>query len=446
MAFRDFGTPQLSRRSFLRTGALLGAGASLGGLPFGYAAFAQAATKWDNVSKLANEYVSARKVANIVAALGWDQGAPEVVAAGTLAFGDSTPADIDSLYRIYSMTKPITGMAAMILIDEGRLGLDQPLADIIPAFSDMKVQKTYDGSITDLEPAKRQITIRNLLTHTAGLGYSIIQKGPIKTAYEQAGLIPGQVTKLPIAAMFARGKSVDSLAAFADGLARMPLVAQPGTRWSYSVGLDLMGRVIEVVSGEPFDAFLKERIFEPAGMTSTFFSVPQSELGRLTTNYGVLEGSLVPIDPPAQSIYADPPPFPMGGAGLVSSARDYDRFLRMLLGYGKIDGKRVMSELAVRVGTSNLLPDGVETAGTFADGGGFGAGGRVGLGTSAGTYGWGGAAGTVAFVDFKRGLRATMMTQYMSLTPYPLTDEFNAAVRADLVSMADEGVVHRTRP
>jgi CubicO group peptidase (beta-lactamase class C family) len=425
---------------------MLGAGAALGGLPLGRAAFAQAATKWSNVARLANDYVSARKVANIVASLGWNQAAPEVIAAGTLAFGDSTPADVDSLYRVYSMTKPVTGMATMILIDEGKLGLDQPLADILPAFADMKVQKTYDGSITDLEPAKRPITIRNLLTHTAGFGYSIIQKGAIKTAYEEAGLIPGQVTKLPIAAMFGRGTAVRSLAAFADGLAKMPLIAQPGTRWSYSVALDLMGRVIEVASGQPFDAFLKERIFDPAGMTSTFFQVPSSELGRLTTNYGVMDGHLLPIDPPGQSIYADPPPFPMGGAGLVSSARDYDRFLRMLLGYGKIDGKRVMSELAVRVGTSNLLPEGVDTTGTFAEGGGFGAGGRVGTGATAGAYGWGGAAGTVAFVDFKHGLRATLMTQYMSLTPYPLTDEFNAAVRADLVAMAGEGTIHRAQP
>jgi CubicO group peptidase (beta-lactamase class C family) len=116
----------------------------------------------------------------------------------------------------------------------------------------------------------------------------------------------------------------------------------------------------------------------------------------------------------------------------------------MLLGYGKIDGTRVMSELAVRVGTSNLLPDGVELKGTFAEGAGFGAGGRVGLGETAGTYGWGGAAGTVAFADFKRGLRATMMTQYMPGESYPLTNEFNQAVRADLVAMADHGEVHRT--
>src|SRR5690349_12090894 len=129
MAFRDFETPQLSRRSLLQAGAWLGAGAALGGLPFGRAAFAQDATKWANISKLANDYVSARKVANIVVALGWSQAEPEVIAAGTLALGQSAPAGIDSLYRIYSMTKPITGMATMILIDEGKLGLDQPLAD-----------------------------------------------------------------------------------------------------------------------------------------------------------------------------------------------------------------------------------------------------------------------------------------------------------------------------
>jgi len=434
MAFRDFATPQMSRRSLLRSGAWLGAGAALGGLP--HVAFAQDTAKWPNVAKLIEGYVSSRKLANVVAALGWDQNAPDVVASGNLAIGVDAPARIDSLYRIYSMTKPVTGMAAMILIDEGKLGLDQPLAEILPKYANMQVQKTYDGSLTDLEPAKRPITIRHLLTHTAGLGYGIIQKGPIKKAYEDAGLIPGQVTKLPIGALFGRGTPVRSLEQFADGLAAIPLVAQPGTRWLYSVGLDLMGRVIEVASGQPFDAFLKARIFDPAGMTSTFFEVPDSEIGRLTTNYGIVQGNLVPIDPANQSVYTDPPAFPFGGAGLVSSARDYDRFLRMLLGYGKIDGKRVMSELAVRVGTSNLLPEGVDLSGALGGVQGFGAGGRVGMGEQAGTYGWGGAAGTVGFVDMRRGMRATMMTQYMPSETYPLTAEFTQAVLADLTAMA----------
>jgi CubicO group peptidase (beta-lactamase class C family) len=439
MAFREFDTPQMSRRGLLRAGAWLGAGASLAGIPFGNYAFAADPTRWTNVSKLIGGYVDARKLANVVVAMGWGQMPAEIISTGTLGLGQGAPAGSDSLYRIYSMTKPITGMAAMKLIDEGKLGLDQPLAEILPAFANMQVQKTYDGGIGpgDLEPAVRPITIRHLLTHTAGIGYTIIQKGPIKAAYEAKGLIAGQVTKIPaVAAMFGRGAPVRSLAAFADGLATVPLVAQPGTRWSYSNGLDLMGRVIEVVSGMPFDAYLQQSIFDPAGMTSTYFTVPASELNRLTTNYGVVGGNLIPIDPPTNSVYADKPAFPFGGAGLVSSAGDYDRFLRMLLGYGKIDGKRVLSELAVRVGTSNLLPEGVDMKGTFAEGQGFGAGGRVGLGDQAGTYGWGGAAGTVAFVDFKHNLRANLMTQFMPSNSYPLTEEFNKAVRADLLAMA----------
>ena len=438
MAFREFDEPQFSRRALLRGGAMLGVGAALGG--WHSAVLAQNATRWANVASMIDSFVDARKASGIVAALGWGQQEADFIAKGNLAIGVDAPVGPDSICRIYSMTKPITGMATMQLIDDGKLGLDQPLAEILPKFANMKVQKTYDGSITDLEPAKRQITIRHLLTHTAGLGYSIIQKGPIKTAYEDAGTIPGQVTKLPaLARMFGRGETVRSLETFADRLAELPLVYQPGTKWSYSVALDLLGRVIEVASGRPFDAFLQERIFEPAGMTSTWFQVPANEAGRLTTNYGIVNGLPIPIDPARQSVYLDAPAFPFGGAGLVSSARDYDRFLRMLLGYGEIDGKGVLSELTVRMGTSNLLPEGVSTDGTFADKAGFGAGGRVGLGEQAGTYGWGGAAGTVAFVDMKHGLRATMMTQYMPSEAYPLHAEFPKAVLADLAAMANSG-------
>lgn len=435
MGSRTLERAAVSRRALLRGGALLGAGAALGTMPLGRVALAHAG-HWPSVIALAEEYVAARKVANMVAVLGWGQREPDVIARGTLAIGQATPAEIDSLYRIYSMTKPITGMATMALIEDDKLELDQPLAEILPAFADMQVQKTYDGSITDLEPAERPITIRHLLTHTAGLGYSIIQKGPIKTAYERAGVVPGQVTKLPLGDLFGRGMPAPSLEVFANNLAKLPLVAQPGTRWSYSVALDLLGRVIEVVSGKPFDAFLKERFFDPLGMTSTWFRVPASEVGRLTTNYGVLDGRLLPLDPARASVYLDEPAFPFGGAGLVSSPRDYDRFLRMLVGYGEFGGKRVLSEAAVRLGTSNLLPEGVNTAGTLAAGAGFGAGGRVGLGEQAGTYGWGGAAGTVAFVDMKRGLRAGLFTQYMPADAWPIHGEFPQAVAADLQALA----------
>jgi CubicO group peptidase (beta-lactamase class C family) len=433
MAFRSFESHTISRRALFRTGAYLAAGSAMATLPFGRALMArETAEMWPNVAATVKEYVSSGKVANMVAAFGWGQRDPSAIAAGSLSLNGSTPAGLDSLYRIYSMTKPITGMAAMMLIDEGKLGLDQPLAEILPAYAEMMVQKTYDGSIgpENLEPARRPITIRQLMTHTAGLGYGIIQKGPIKDAYEAAGLIPGQVSRLPIPGL-GRGTPVGSLEAFADGLAKLPLVYQPGSKWSYSVGLDLLGRVIEVVEMKPFDQVLQERLFDPCGMDSTYFRVPSSEVGRFTDNYGIMAGVPLPLDPAASSIYLDAPAFPFGGAGLVSSPRDYDRFLRMLLGYGVIDGKRVMGELAVRVGTSNLLPKTADIAGTWMEGQGFGAGGRV----TGGAYGWGGAAGTAAFVDYDSGLRAGLFTQYMPSESYPIQQEFPELVRKDLMAM-----------
>ena len=431
MAYREFDAPQLSRRALLRGGAYLSAGAVLSGAGFSQGALAHTGSaSWTNVAQLVNSYVDSGKLANMVAAMGWGQDGPQAIANGTLVLGGTVKADLDSLYRIYSMTKPVTGMAAMILVDEGKMRLDQPIADFLPAFARMNVQRTYDGSVQDVVPATRQITVRNLLTHTAGLGYGIVQKGPIRKVYEERGLVPGQVSRLPIPGI-GRAKAIRGLDAFADELAKVPLVLEPGTKWSYSVGLDLMGRVIEVASGMGFAEFLRTRIFEPAGMTSTWFTVPQSEVSRLTTNYAVFNGTLLPIDPAAASIYLDQPSFPFGGAGLVSSARDYDRFLRMLLGYGEIDGTRVMSEAAVRLGTSNLLPETATTEGTWVAGQGFGAGGRV----SDGSYGWGGAAGTVGFVNFAANLRGTLMTQYMPSEAYPIHNAFPEAVLKDLAAM-----------
>ncbi|GMM92855.1 serine hydrolase domain-containing protein [Qipengyuania sp. MTN3-11] len=436
MAYREFDDVSLSRRTLLRGGALFGAGAALSAMPFGGRLLAQASgvrEQFPAVAALVDSYVDSRKVANVVAVMGWGQADPGVIAKGNLAIGQDRPAGLDSLYRIYSMSKPITGMATMMLVDEGKLGLDQPLGEVLPAYANMQVQKTYDGSITDVVPAERPITIRHLLTHTAGIGYNIVQKGPIKDAYNQRGIIGGQVSKLPIAeALLGDYDAAPSLEAFADRLAELPLVYQPGTHWSYSNSIDLLGRVIEVASGQSFESFLNERLFAPTGMDSTWFRVPASEAARLTTNYGVMNGTLIPLDPARMSIFLDEPPFPAGGGGLVSSPRDYDRFLRMLLGYGAIDGKRVMSERAVRLGTSNLLPEGVSTAGTFAAGAGFGAGGRV----VDGSYGWAGAAGTVGLVSYKAGLRAALFTQYMPSEAYAIQREFPDAVLKDVAAAA----------
>lgn len=423
----------LSRRTFIGGSAALGASLAFAPLR------ARAAEEgpWPGVTRYTDGYVRNGKLAGAVAAMGLGQQPVEVMARGQRTL-EGAPVDGDSLFRIYSMTKPITGMATMILIDEGRLQLDQPVADILPRFAQMQVQRVPDGSITDLVPARQPITIRHLLTHTSGLGYSIVQNGPLKAAYVKAGLVPGQISRLPIAEIFGARNTWLTLAEFADRLADMPLVYQPGTKWSYSVGLDLLGRVIEVVSGRPFDVFLQERLFDPLGMASTWFRVPQGELRRMTTNYGVLQGVLLPLDPGGASVFALKPAFPFGGSGLVSSPRDYDRFLRMLVGHGKFEGKRVMAESAVRVGTSNLLPEGIGTVGTFATGGGFGAGGRVGLGVEAGTFGWAGAAGTIAFADLKRGWRGGFYAQYMPASAYPIQGEFPQVAMKDALAALGE--------
>ena len=433
MAYTDFNVGGLSRRSILKGGALLAGGSMLAGMPFGQALFAHdVSAEWPSVAAEIEKYLTEKKLANAIASFGWNlEEKSHPVGGGTLAFGSTAKADLNSLYRIYSMTKPITGMMAMQLISEGKMALDQPLSDILPAFADMQVQKEYDGAITEdnLEPAKSPITIRQLLTHTSGLGYQIIQKGALMDEYYRLGLAPGQVSRMPIPGI-PTIKPAESLELFADRLATVPLVYQPGTKWSYSVSLDLMGRVIEVVEGKPFDQVLQERIFDPAGMTSTYFTVPESEVGRFTTNYGVLNGQVIPIDPAASSIYLDKPPFPFGGAGLVTSPHDYDRFLHVLLGMGKIGGTRVLSEAAVRIGTSNILPKTVDLTGSWVEGQGFGAGGRV----VDKAYGWGGAAGTAAFVDFASGLRAGFFTQYMPSEAYPIQGEFPDLVRKDLAA------------
>lgn len=421
----------LARREIMRLGAIAGIGAAL--MP----RLAFAATSPDllaNVTAVIARWVGPGKFPGMIASIGLPWRDADFTALGSEGFTDPDPVVADSLFRIYSMTKPITGMAAMMLIDAGKMGLDQPLYDILPKYTNMQVQVTPDGSITDLRPAKGPILIRHLLTHTAGLGYTVIQKGPIKTLMEDKGLVAGQVSRIPVPGL-ERGKAVSSLELFADRLAEVPLVYEPGTKWSYSLGLDLMGRVIEVVSGMRFDEYLRRNMFEPLGMQSTFFQVPHSDANRLTTNYGAVGNTLVPIDKGEDSIYLDKPPFPFGGAGLVSSPRDYDQFQRMLAQYGRMGDRRVMGELAVRVGTSNLVPPGVTGPTLMSPTSDFGAGGRVGTGAETGIFGWAGAAGTVAMVDMIHGLRSSLFVQFMPPTANSLLSDFQTALKADIMAL-----------
>jgi CubicO group peptidase (beta-lactamase class C family) len=425
---------ELNRRELLRLGALAGLGTAF--VPR-LAWAADQPNLSPQVTALIERWVGPGRFPGMVAALGLPGRPTQYIARGSESFTDPDQQGPDSLFRIYSMTKPITGMAAMLLIGEGQLRLDQPLADILPSYARMAVQKTYDGSITDLVPAQSPITIRELITHTSGLGYPITQRGPIQAAFLQAGLVPGQISRMIVPGLD-WGRAAPSLAIFADRLAELPLVYQPGTHWSYSSGLDLMGRVIEVVSGKPFDVFLKERLFDPLGMASTFFQVPASETRRLTTNFGAVGTSLFPIDPGQTSIFLDKPPFPLGGAGLVSSPRDYDRFLRLLAGLGTFEGRPIIREAAVRLGTGDLLQPGVLRSAMLGPNCGFGAGGRVGFGPEQGLFGWSGAAGTVATIDMKRGIRSGIYVQFMPSEANSLLGEYQQALHADVMALVEK--------
>ena len=428
----------LSRRGLLRAGALLGGGATFGSLPLApaLARAAEAAAieaQWPSVTALIDKYVKARKVSGMIAALGFADQAPGYIARGREGFDDRDASGPNSLFRAYSMTKPVTGMAAMILIDEGKMRLDQPLADFAPEFATMQVAIDPDKSLA-ARPTQTQITIRHLLTHTAGLGYAVVGRNKVADELKRLGLNPGIVSRIKLPGVNDHPPIPDP-DTFLKLSAMVPLVAEPGTKWRYSMSLDVLGIVIARAAGtKSLGAFMEERIFGPLGMTNTFFQVPDAARPRLTTNYGFFAGLPVAIDRPRNSIYAAPLPFHFGGSGLVTSPADYDRFLAMVVGGGAVGGKRVMSEAAVKMGTSNLLPEGADTSGTWVEKYHFGAGGMVGTGRDEGLYGWSGAAGTVGLAQTKFKLRSSLYVQYMPQDHYPILREFPVAVAADLIA------------
>ncbi len=433
-------TTAFSRRTVLGS---LGASALLAGVPYSALArtLAKTAPAFPGLTKIINDYVAEKKVAGMMAAIGFGQADPQYIAAGSLKLGGETPVGPDTLWRMYSQTKPVTGMATMMLVEDGLLTLDQPLSDIFPEFANMQVLVDPEGELDKTVAAKNPITIRQLQTHTAGLGYSIISKGPIQKAYLAKGITPGRISRSPIPGVDA-GAPTPDLMTFIKRLADLPLVYQPGTYWSYSLSHDVLSAIIEKVSGKPLDQFLQERMFGPLGMNDIFYHVPKERAGDLADNYAPFAGSLIPIDPGATSIYLDKPAFAFGSTGLVGTAGDYDKFLKMIAGFGKVGNVQVMKPETVKLAISNLLPESADTSGTWVAKQGFGAGGRAGLGTAAspaGTFGWGGAAGTSAFVDTVRGFRAGGYTQYVPSNTYPFQSEFPKYVYADLLGAANAG-------
>ena len=401
---------------------------------------------------LFDRLVTTNRAPGVAGAFGQGDAPTVFLSAGRIATDPAAPAaGPDSLWRIYSMTKPITGMAAMLLVQDGRIALDDPVSKYIPAFANMRVLTSPDTSLETV-PARRRITIRMLLTHSAGLSYNISAKGPLLKETERLGVVPAQVNAET--ERVARRTRPTSLTAFANRAAQLPLIAQPGTKWSYSIGLDVMGAVIERASGMSFEQFVQTRLLTPLRMTSTGWQVPAGQQNRFATLYVAAAGRLLPFDPAATSPYLTAPSFAYGGAGLVSSARDYDRFLHMIQNGGTLDGVQVMKPKTVRLATSNLLPPGVTFTGYTPGsikGAGFGAGGLVQLedvpgGVPRGTYSWSGAANTIAFVNPLTRTRATTMTNIFPPGSLDLSTQVGAALRRDAERATGGAAGQQPRP
>jgi CubicO group peptidase (beta-lactamase class C family) len=356
----------------------------------------------------------------------------KVVHAGAFGWRDKeagSPMTPDTIFRLYSMTKPIICVALMTLLEEGRFRLIDPLPKYIPAFGTVKVREA-DGSVVD---PVRPIMVRDLMTHMSGLSYHFVEDSPLGSMYNEGKLLDPQCP----------------LEAAIDDLARLPLAFQPGTRWRYSVGIDVAARVIEVISGRPLGAFLSERLFEPLGMTDTAFGVSPEKRSRVAAMYG--RPDLIAAGPTMGSEFAawmkgvndrldvsksypvdSSDVFVRGGHGLFSTIGDYFRFAQMLANGGELDGARILGRKTLELMHSNHVPPAIlplEIGGLPLPGYGFGLGSRVlldvaqsGAPGSVGEFGWSGAAKTHYWVDPKEEVVGLFMTQSMMSFDLPEFD------------------------
>ena len=388
-----------------------------------------------------------------------------VVHFETQGFSDiekQIPLQKDSLFRIYSMSKPITGVALMILIEEGKIRLNDPVSLYIPEFAETKVMvMNQDGSFTT-EKLDREITIRDLATHTSGIAYSFTANDALQAIYEKEKLSPYffidnlDTAKIGDSVVIKSEKSFPDICAFSEGLAsKAPLMHQPGKKYTYSMGMDVLGCVIERASGKTFDIFLEERIFGPIGMKDTSFFVPESKKDRFTSLYAYpgdlrelipgMEGKIpedllmIKIDDRSYSPYLAKASVFDGGSGLVSTTEDYLKFAQMLLNGGKLGDVRILSRKSVELLSSNhLRKEVLNRTGSDDDyvteGIGFGITvgvitdtGLTGQYGSNGMYFWGGAASTIFWIDPAEELVAVAMTQLLA-SPWPLRETFSALV------------------
>ena len=335
----------------------------------------------------------------------------------------------DTIFRIYSMTKPITSVAFMMLVEEGKVALDDPVSKFIPSWSNLAV---YAGGFMETfrtRRTERPMLMVDLLRHTSGLTYGFQQRTNVDAAYRKMKI--GEIEKS------------GTLDGMIESLSTLPLEFSPGTAWNYSVATDILGYLVGRISGMPFESFLKERLFGPLGMVDTDFFVPPEKQSRFAANYTPVKGRMYLYDDPAKSSYLTPPSLVSGGGGLVSTASDYLRFTQMLVGGGALDGVRYLSPKTLKLMTSNHIPGGRSlseaSVSLFSEmsyeGVGFGLGFSVTTdpaatlvpGTS-GDFAWGGAASTYFWVDPKEDLIAIFLTQLLPSDTYPLRRELRTLV------------------
>jgi CubicO group peptidase (beta-lactamase class C family) len=346
------------------------------------------------------------------------------------------PVEHDTIWRIFSMTKPITAVLALQLWEEGAFELNDPVSRYIPAFKDTKVWRA--GSVTSpvLDPMVEPLRLWQLFAHTSGLTYGFMYAHPVDELYRRAGFEWGTPGDL-------------DLAGVCDVLAGLPLLFQPGTEWNYSMGLDVLGRVLEVVSGKPLDVLMKERLLDPLGMHDTTWYVPEANLGRLAELYGAHPGTRQAIPLTQMGAGAKHPPKVLGGGGgLQSTAADYQRFMQMLLQGGELDGVRILSPRTVRYMASNHLPGNVDLTAfgrplfseTTFDGVGFGLGVSVTIDPvkgrvpgNAGEFAWGGAASTAFWIDPVDDLTVGFYTQLLPSSVHPIRSQLKQLVYQSII-------------
>ena len=341
------------------------------------------------------------------------RGEVHVDAIGTKAIGGSDPMQRDTIFRIASMTKPITAVAAMILVEECKFRLDEPVDRLLPELAARKVLKRLDGPLDDTVPANRPITVRDLLTFRMGIGLVLgpPDKYPILKAMQEQ--------KVDIGPYLSTAPGPD---AWIRGLATLPLMYQPGERWMYHTGSDVLGVLITRASGQSLGKFLRDRIFEPLGMKDTAFSVPMAKISRLATCYYFDPASrkLVVFDEARGGRWSRPPSFESGGGGLVSTVDDYLAFCRMMLNKGKTRGDRILSRPSVELMTTDQLTPEQKAVSGFVPGffnnRGWGFGMAVitqrdSLASVPGRFGWDGGFGTSGYSDPTNDMVGILMTQ-----------------------------------